>query len=240
MTFTLQSLDCPNCGYPLPAGVAPGSILRCEACGTSFSLPTSLTPEPDMGPVLLAADFRGPTVPGWKTWDWAKPAEFALYEGRPEWRAFLAPEPEHSSDFLISTPGPLDDFDVCVSLRFLGGDEKNYFAGLSLRASDEGSYQAVFDSGGKFRVGWFEKANWGGYLVPWGTYPSLRVGLGIRNTLRAILRGEQMRFYLNGVLAASLKDARFSSGKLRVVASPYDQDMSLAVSNLQVRESKPF
>ena len=133
---SIQSLACPNCGYPLPAGAYGGAIIKCEACGTTFNVPTSLTPEPDMGRLLLAADFTNPLIPGWKVINLDKPAEFGEYEGLPEYRVILPPEPQHLCDLLINTPGILDDFDVCVSLRFLADDTENYFAGFDLLPGD--------------------------------------------------------------------------------------------------------
>ena len=234
----IQSLACPNCGYPFPTTIVPGSIIQCAACHSTFSMPATLTPEPDLGNLLLAADMRGPEIPGWKSYSWVK-AEFTQYNGIAEWRVTMAPEPNHQTDFLLCTPGILDDFDTCATFRFLSGDEKNYFAGFDLRAGEDGCYQVVIDSGGRFRIGYYEKGEWGDNLVTWGEHPSLRSGLGQPNTLRVLLRGTQMRVYLNGVLAVSLHDTRFNAGKMRVVSSPYDQQMVLAVSNVQIREVRP-
>jgi len=235
----LQSLACPNCGSPLPEGAVPGSLVRCPACGSTFNLPVSLTPEPELGSLLLGADFNGPDIPGWHVYAWETPATFENFEGIPEWRVTLAPEPNHLTDFLLNTPGPLDDFDVCVSLRFLKGDEKDFFAGLDLRVSEDGYYSVVIDNTQHFRVAWFDKKVWGGYLVEWTVHPSLRAGMEQRNTLRVSLHNTQMRIYLNGVLATSLHDGRFSNGKIRLIAASYDQEMIVAASNLQVREVKP-
>lgn len=235
---SIQSLACPNCGYPMPTGVVGGTIIKCEACGTTFNVPTSLTPEPDMGNLLLAADFRNPLIPGWKIVNLDIPAEFGEYESQPEYRVTLPPEPKHMTDFLINTPGILDDFDACVSLRFLAGDTENYFAGFSLRVSDDGYYQTVIDSSGRFHMSWFDKSEWGGNLVKWSDQPALRHGFEVRNTMRVLMRGPQIRVYLNGVFSVSLHDARFSAGKLRVIASPYEQEMRLTVSNLQLREAR--
>ena len=129
----IQSLACPNCGYPFPTTIVPGSIIQCAACHSTFSMPATLTPEPDLGNLLLAADMRGPEIPGWKSSSWVK-AEFTQYNGIAEWQVTMAPEPNHQTDFLLCTPGILDDFDTCATFRFLSGDEKNYFAGFDLRA----------------------------------------------------------------------------------------------------------
>ena len=232
-------LACPNCGYPLPAGTVPGSVVQCAACGTTFKLPTIMAPAPDLGELLLGADFLDPHIPGWKVYPWEKPAVFGQFQGIPEWQVILAPEKEHRTDFLLATPGPFDDFDVSVGARFLSGDEKNFFIGFDLRVSDAGYYQVVIDSTGHFRVSWYEKGAWVGHLAPWSDHPSLKSGLGEFNTLRVLMHQTQLRVYLNGVLAASLHDTRFSAGKLRLMAASYDQEMRLAVSNLQLRDVPP-
>ena len=97
----------------------------------------------------------------------------------------------------------------------------------------------TLDSGGRFRIGWYDKikSEWGGDLVKWGDQPALHHGFEVRNTLRVLMRGPQMRVYLNGVFSVSLHDERFSTGMLRLFAAPHDQEMRLAVSNLQVRET---
>jgi hypothetical protein len=239
MMNSIQSLACPNCGYPLPAGVVGGTIIKCEACGTTFNVPTSLTPEPAMGSLLLAADFSNALIPGWKVFYKDRPVEFGDYENVPEYRITLAPEPQHLTPILMATPGILDDFDACISIRFLAGDTVNYYAGFSVRSSDEGDYQVVIDSGGRFHASWFGPSAWGGNLVKWADQPALLHGFEVRNTLRVLMRGPQMRIYLNGVFSVSLHDERFSAGQLRVVAAPYDQEMRLALANLQVREAHP-
>lgn len=238
MLNSVQSLACPNCGSPLPAGAVGGTIIKCQACGTTFTVPSTFTPEPDMARLLLAADFQNKLVPGWKVWDQKKPPEFAENEGIPELLVTLEPEPEHLSPYLITTPGILDDFDACVSIRFLEGDTVNFFAGLDLRGSEAGCYQVAFDSGGKFEVIWFENGKWGGNLVKWCDESALKHGFEVRNTLRVSMRGPQMRIYLNGIFSVSLHDSRFSAGELRVIASPYEKEMRLAISNLQVHEAK--
>ena len=61
----MHSFSCPNCGAAIPGEGAPQRVLTCAYCGTSFRVPASLTPEPDLGDLLLGTDFRDPTLPGW-------------------------------------------------------------------------------------------------------------------------------------------------------------------------------
>src|SRR5512135_1909712 len=61
----LNALMCPNCGGMLPPP-APGMVvITCQFCGTTFSAAKSLTPEADMGNLLLGADFSRKPVEGW-------------------------------------------------------------------------------------------------------------------------------------------------------------------------------
>jgi hypothetical protein len=220
----------------MPASASGGSLVKCEACGSTFIVPSSLTPEPTLGNLLLGADFTNPTIPGWKVYDRENPVEFGEQDGIPEYRVILPLEPEHRTTWLIATPGILDDFDACVSLRFLAGDAENYFAGFDLRCSEEGYYEMMIDSGGRFRLCWFDKHTYGGDLVKWCFQPALKKGLEERNTIRVLMRGPKIRIYLNGVFSFSLHDERFSAGNLRLLAAPFDKEMRLAVSNLQIRE----
>ena len=60
-----ESLSCPNCGASITVGKLTSDIVSCEYCGTSFRIPDSFTPEPEMGDLMLGADFRDPDFPGW-------------------------------------------------------------------------------------------------------------------------------------------------------------------------------
>jgi hypothetical protein len=81
------------------------------------------------------------------------------------------------------------------------------------------------------------KNEWGGELVPWSSHPALRGQWGEANRMRAVVRGEQIRLYFNGVLAVSVRDRRFNSGRLRLVVAPGTPSAAVvAFSDLQVRE----
>ena len=60
----MQALNCPNCGAALPQkAIKASDLVSCEFCGTSFRVPKTLTPEPDMGDLILGADFYEKTTP---------------------------------------------------------------------------------------------------------------------------------------------------------------------------------
>lgn len=230
----IQTFQCPNCGAALSANALKAEIAACEYCGTTFRLAKSPTPEPDMGDVLLAADFRDPQVPGW------------LLSNPDKIRFLSSPQPElfaffPSSDLIypvLRTPGPFDDFDVSVTIRFTEGNYEYISAGIEFRYSSAGDYVARISAQGTYSLGWHEKSTWGGSLVEWSTHPSMRKQIGQPNRLRIIARGARLRMYINGVLAASLLDSKFNAGLIRIsISSGNHSSIGVAFSDLQLREA---
>jgi hypothetical protein len=232
----LQELTCANCGAAIDVRTIRGMVAACNYCGTSFRVPASLTPEPTLGDLLLGADFRDPELPGWVA---STPDKLEFRPGSPAelWANFPASDLIHP---IVRTPGPFDDFDAGITIRFISGTHDYVSAGFELRSWDLGDYVVRISAQGTFSIGWHEKTEWGGDLVAWSSHPALRPQWGDANRLRVLLRGEQMRVYFNGVLAASLRDGRFDSGRLRVVLSPGKVGPAVvAFSDLQVREPPP-
>jgi hypothetical protein len=231
----MQAMSCANCGATLYVGDFRSNIIECQYCGTSFREAASLTPQPEMGDLILGADFRDPKVPGW----------VISFEDKVEFKN--DPDPELWATFtpgdviypVIRTPGIFDDFDVGVTIRFMEGSHDHISAGFELRFDgDKGDYVFRISAQGTFQVGWHKAKEWGDTLVGWTTHPSLRTEMGAANRLRVVLQGNKIRVYLNGVLATSLRDERYSSGLVRVVVSPYSKKPNtvVAFSDLQLRE----
>jgi hypothetical protein len=232
----LRELTCANCGAAIEARGVRGTVAACGYCGTSFRIPTSMTPEPEMGDLLLGADFRDPELPGWVAVN-REHLEFRPGSPAELWCSLPASDLIHP---VVRTPGPLDDFDAAVTIRFISGSLTHVSAGFELRSWDAGDYVARISAQGTFSLGWHVKNEWGGELVPWATHPALRGEWGQPNRLRAVVRGEQIRLYFNGVLAVSVRDGRFPSGRLRVVMSPGTPTAAVAAfSDLQIREAAP-
>src|SRR5689334_1216340 len=61
----LHELACVNCGAVIRVMAMRGSVVSCDVCHASFRIPTSLTPEPELGDLLLGSDFREVDTPGW-------------------------------------------------------------------------------------------------------------------------------------------------------------------------------
>jgi hypothetical protein len=231
----LSELHCANCGAALDWRGVRGSVASCEYCGASFRVPGSLTPEPDLGDLLLGADFRDPEVPGWVL---SRPECLEFRPGSPAemWASYEASDLIHP---VVRTPGPFDDFDAGLTIRFISGTYDYVSAGFELRSWDAGDYVVRLSAQGTFSVGWHQKTEWGGDLIPWSSHPVLRSGWGDANRLRVVMRGDQIRLHFNGVLAASLHDSRFAAGRLRVVVSPGTMGPAVvAFSDLQLREAR--
>jgi hypothetical protein len=229
----LLDLTCANCGAAIDVRTVQGSLVACAYCGTTFRVPATMTPEPSMGDLLLGADFRDPEVPGWVL---STPENLEFRPGTPAelWVTYPASDLIHP---VVRTPGPFDDFDVSVTIRFISGTREYASAGLELRSWEAGDYVARISAQGTFSLGWHTKTEWGGDLLGWSSHPALRANWGDANRLRVVLRGERMRLYFNGVLAVSLRDNRFSSGRIRVVVSPGRMGGAVvAFSGLQVRD----
>ena len=186
-----------------------------------------------MGDLLLGADFSSPDLPGWVIVNREK-LEFKPGDTLVLGVSFPASKSIHP---VVRTPAPFDDFDVSVSMCFIEGPYDQMSAGLELRSCDEGDYVVRVSAQGTFNIGWHEKTEWGGHLVKWTRHPILRTEMGDWNRLRVIMRGSQLRVYLNGTLVTSLHDTRYSSGLVKLVVSPGDDDpLEMAFSDFQLRD----
>jgi len=62
----MSNLNCPNCGAPASKIVEKLGIVICAYCDTSFPVPKwFVQPQPEMGDILLAADFSKKPISGW-------------------------------------------------------------------------------------------------------------------------------------------------------------------------------
>ncbi|MBM4424320.1 MAG: DUF1080 domain-containing protein [Chloroflexi bacterium] len=231
----LHELSCANCGAPIRVMAMRGSMVTCDICHASFRIPVTPTPEPDLGDLLLGADFRDPDIPGWVL---LQRNQIEFRPGAPAelWATFPLSNRIHP---LLRTPGPFDDFDISATIRFIKGSYEHVSAGFELRAGDEGDYVVRISAQGTYSIGWHTKTEWGGFIVNWTDHPSLRKRMGEPNRVRVIMRGDQVRLYLNGFLCASIHDSRFRAGFIRLVLSPSPTtELTAAFSDLQLREVK--
>jgi hypothetical protein len=234
----MKPMNCPNCGAALPPAAARLEIAVCEFCGTSFRVPKSLTPEPDMGDLLLGADFSGKVMPGWEVLNEDK---VAFHKGSPPEMRGTFPAKKEGAYYALRSSGLMDDFDASVSIRFIEGEREMIRAGFYLRFSDDGGYGFLISVQTTYTFGWFQKDEKGelvwNRLLPWTWHTALRDGFNVNNRLRVICDAESFRVFLNGVLATSFKDAKFRAGRVYLTADPGgNSGGTFAFSDLQLRE----
>lgn len=236
----MKALNCPNCGASLPEkSIKASDLVACEFCGTTFRVSKTLTPEPDMGDLMLGADFSSKTMPGWEvyneellTFHKSTPSEM-----RGKYKA------NTKSYYVLRSSGFLDDFDVSMNMKFTDGVKDLIRAGFYLRFTpDGGGYAVLVSAIGSYTIGHYVKGQnnelvWEDF-IPWSNHTALKTGLNETNRLRVICNGEKFQVYLNGILATSFKDKRFEKGRLYVAVVPSDKsNLDITFSDLQLRET---
>lgn len=236
----MKALNCPNCGAALPLHSIRGDIGTCEFCRTTFRIPSTFTPDLDMGDLLLGADFRGAVMPGWEV---VNPDSITFHQGDlPEMRGFF--KAHTNSYYLLKSSGLWNDFDISVNIKFTGGDKEYIRAGVFARFGTDGGYGFLISAQGTYAFGAFEKDDKGELvyqkIMAWAYHTSLREGFDANNRLRVLCDRGDFRIYLNGVAAASFSDKRFTAGKIYLAAEPGEKsDIGVAFSDLQLRDLPP-
>lgn len=235
----MNALNCPNCGAALPArAVKASDLVTCEFCGTTFRIPKSLTPEPDMGDLMLGADFGDKNLPGWEVFNADK---LTFHKGRPSELTGAYP-PSVNTQYVLASSGLLDDFDAGINIKFTDGDREIIRAGFYPRyLHDAGGYAVFISAQRSYTLAHYVKNDkneliWE-TLLPWTFHAALRDGLHETNRLRVICHGERFSIYLNGVVATSFKDMRYKRGRLYVAVAPTEKSsLGVVFSDLQLRE----
>lgn len=235
----MQALNCPNCGAAIPErAIKASDLVMCEFCGTSFRVPKTFTPEPDMGDLMLGADFGSKVMPGWEV---INENLLTFHKGRPsELRGMYNPSP--NTYYVLKSSGFLDDFDASINIKFTDGDREIIRAGFYPRYTPEtGGYVVFVSAQASYTIGYYVKGannelTWE-TLMAWAYHTALRDGMNETNRLRVICNGERFSVYLNGVLATSFKDDRYKKGKLFVAVAPTEKsNLGVTFSDLQLRE----
>lgn len=234
----MKALNCPNCGAALPErAIKASDLVACEFCGTTFRISKTLTPEPDMGDLMLGADFSNKVMPGWEV---VNEELLTFHKGKPsELRGTY--KPSANTYYVLKSSGFLDDFDASINLKFTDGDKNIIRAGFYLRFTDGGGYAALVSALGSYTIGYYVKGKDGELvwedLMTWANHTALRAGMNETNRLRVICDGVKFRVYLNGTLATSFRDEHFKRGKLYVAVVPTEKSsLDVTLSDLQLRE----
>jgi len=238
----IQALNCPNCGAPLGEHYG-GEVVRCNYCNTSFGVPKMLTPEPDMGELILGADFSQEPITGWEILNskniTLKNVGFPVIEGH-----FA---PANLTHYLLTSNGWFDDFDVSVSLRFIKGpldyirggfifryqkDLGGYIFFISPQKTYRLAYYIMEETDGKKELAWKD-------IINWTNHTAIKEGMDVDNRIRIVAKNSRLRIYLNGVLAMSITDDKFKQGQIRIATDTgKDYESTVQFSNLQVREAR--
>jgi hypothetical protein len=236
----MKALNCPNCGASLPEkAIKASDLVACEFCGTTFRISKTLTPEPDMGDLMLGADFSNKVMPGWEVMN---EELLTFHKGNPsEMRGKY--KANTKSYYVLRSSGFLDDFDASVNMKFTDGTKDLIRAGFYLRFTpDNGGYAVLVSAIGSYTIGYYVKGKndelvWED-LIAWSNHTALRTGMNETNRLRVICHKEKFQVYLNGILAASFKDDRFKRGRLYVAVVPSEKsNLDITFSDLQLRET---
>lgn len=233
----MKTYNCPNCGAALPAHAIKTEVATCEFCNTSFRISKTPTPQPDMGDLLLGADFSNKIMPGWEVLNGDK---LTFHKNPLEMRGFLDPDP-NKAWYVLRSSGFLDDFDASLNIRFLEGRKESIRAGFYLRFTDDGGYGFLISAQASYTIGAFTKDADGKLVwqkkMGWAYHTALKPGFNETNRLRVICNHESFRVYMNGVLTTSFKDSLFSAGTLYLAADTGEGPKAgFAFSDLQVRE----
>lgn len=235
----MKAYNCPNCGAALPARALKSDLAECEFCGTTFRISKTLTPEPEMGDLMLGADFGDKVLPGWEVFN--EPERLTFHRGDPP-EMHGRYEPSYNSYYVLKSSGFLDDFDAGINMKFTEGVQDIIRAGFYLRFTPEGGGYAVLVSTiGSYTIGYYVKGEKGELvwedLIAWSNHTALRPGMHETNRLRVLCDGERFRVYLNGTLATSFRDDRFKRGRLYVAVVPTEKsNLGIVFSELQLRE----
>lgn len=234
----LDALICPNCGASLPPQAAPGDLVTCQYCKTTFQVPKSLTPEPDLGALLLGADFSRKPIIGW---EFPNEDNLNFVPGPPpELRAhFPISDMLH---YVLNSSGYFDNVDVSVSIVFHAGVLKEIDAGISVRYQKGiGSYAFLISPLGTYAVGYYVPGDDGSMtwksIIAWTAHSAIRTGLEQVNRLRVVASADRLRMYINGVLATSLHDKRYEAGEVLLDAEGSKNSLvEVGFTDLELRE----
>ncbi len=234
----MDQLICPNCGAPLPASAANSEVVTCPYCNITFRIPRTQIPEPDMGNLILGADFRQAPIAGWS---FPNKDNVRLSNGAQSELRFKYPAVS-GLWYALNSSGYFDDVDASVSITFYDGKEDDIDAGLVLRYRKSiGSYFVLISPLGTYTIAYYEKGedeslHWK-TIMNWTKHDALRKGLNQVNRLRFIANGDHLRVYLNGVLATSIHDNRYDEGEVLLAAEGTDKSIvDVGFSDLQLRE----
>lgn len=224
---------CPTCGAALVPPPAVGAV-TCAYCGATSRVAGTGT----VGPLILACDFRDPRTPGLRIND---RMNVELRSGdTPELLVHMPCDEDSLDEFApLYTPATFTDLDASITGRFqsIEGGEVPMFA-LEVRTTPGvSSYRVSVSPLPTFRfAAWIDGVE-SRVFCDWTLHPALRKGAS--NRVRLTAQGTQLGVYLNGVLAASVRDDALTSGRVVLCVGPSGKRsarFTVAFSDLELRE----
>jgi hypothetical protein len=234
----LNQLTCPNCGAALPPELAKSDVVTCQYCHTTFRVPHTFTPEPDMGDLIIGADFRTQPIPGWTIPN--DDSVSRVDNSSPEFRVKV--KGDEFNHFLLKSSGEFDDVDVGVTLNFYSGTADLIKGGLILRYREKvGGYIFYISPIGTYKLADYQPDKKGALvwnnMTDWQSNNLIHKGLNQTNRLRVIVMGNHFKIYINGVIVTTIHDDKFDEGQIIVGAEGSEKSSAeVGFSDLQVRE----
>lgn len=230
----LQALTCERCGAAVQ--FVNERVMVCSYCGQVYNLSEAQAPR--RGELLLRADFTDPNVPGWRLYH--KENLHVGEGGLP--RLVCDFEKKSDTSWVLESFGSFDNVDASVTITFLEVEDvtKHCRLGFSLRWTEEGRYSVDIAPKGNYCAASYEKQGDTGkwhMLVDYASHPALRAGVGVPNRLRVVTYNDHLRVYLNGALASSVRDPKFTYGTVGIVLENSGSDVKFALSELELREA---
>jgi hypothetical protein len=139
---------------------------------------------------------------------------------------------------LLTAHGLFDDLDLSVTIEFEITGPSSVYAGFEFRTIEQGSYRFVISALGQFRVGTWVAPTTYGTLVPWTVHPALYTGQRVRNRIRLVAVGKQIRVELNDVPASSVTIQRHYAGAVSLFAGCEAGPLRVAFSDLVMRDPR--
>jgi hypothetical protein len=235
----MDELTCPNCGAALPASAANADVVTCQYCNVTFRVPRTSTPEPDMGNLILGADFSHEPIPGW---GFPNKDNIKLLNGTPPELRFKL-TPKSGVYYALNSSGFFDDIDASVSVQFYEGNLDYIDAGIMLRyRKGVGSYNVFISPLGTYALAYYEKGTddleWKS-ILSWTKHTALKPGLNQINRIRFISSKDHLHVYFNGVMATSVHDTHYQEGMVQLAAEATDKSsIDVGFTDLQLREVK--
>ena len=165
--------------------------------------------------LLFTDDFSDPES-GWATYDDAEAT--AQYDDG----AFRISVSKGQYIAWSRRPQEFDDFALEVSTLWLRGNPANAYGILFRFQDSENFYQFDVDGEGYFMAGKYVDDEWI-FLVDWQESEALNHGANARNDLAVVCQENELGFYANGELLATVMDDTFARGEVGLLAETFDE-----------------